>query len=369
MREQRLPIPHNFLQLQRLEPADIERYRAFGHQVAREFVDLIDLEHGQIDWTFRSTTSTTTVYEGGNSAEPVYLARTEIHATLEEAIAVFQTTTVTATRKLQAKLQPLVLDKIRLYNVTTPTPESSNLYQSLNWCIVNTPFPQFILKRRDFCYLEHQEVLEIQGRRAYIRAMQSIDVAGVPSLESTFNVVRGDLIHYSFMFLETDRHGVLELVSLYDIRLNGSMKGALGSKIIEKSVERHIRTLHDVEQVIRGHYLNHLRFLDPSTMPPLDSQSKCEICLRSFHRSRKAQCRHCAKIVCSRKCSAVWKVVKSGLEIDVCLCIGCSKQSHRPRLWSNSIFLTETTTAYLQSMTSCRDGSSHGRTTSCATRG
>ncbi|CAK4086228.1 unnamed protein product [Aphanomyces euteiches] len=358
MLELRLPIPHNFFLLPRLERPDIERYRAFGHKVAREFVDLTKLKHGPIDWTLRSTTSTTVVYEGRNSAEPIFLARTEIQATLDEVISVFQTTSVAATRKLQAEFQPLVRDKVRLHNITMPMPDNSHLYQSLNWCVVDTPFLRFILKRRDFCYMEHQEVIEIQGRRAFIRAMQSIAVAGVPSLESTFNVVRGDLVHYGFMFVETDQPGVLELQSLYLVRLNGKMNGALGRRLMKKAVQGHYRTLHNTEQVIRANYLSNLSFIDTYDLPLLGArQTKCEVCMKSFGRRRKTQCRHCAKIVCVRKCSAKWKLVKAGLNVRVRICALCStRQPTRPAI--NVTLPTDSSKDFLLSMTSCADFSS-----------
>ncbi|KAH9096285.1 hypothetical protein Ae201684P_009519 [Aphanomyces euteiches] len=60
------------------------------------------LKDGSVDWSLRSKTATTSIYEGRHDNAPIFLARTEIEATLEDAIAVFFTTTVEATRRLRA---------------------------------------------------------------------------------------------------------------------------------------------------------------------------------------------------------------------------------------------------------------------------
>ncbi|CAK4654427.1 unnamed protein product [Aphanomyces euteiches] len=117
-------------------------------------VEVAKLKDGSVDWSLRSKTATTSIYEGRHDNAPIFLARTEIEATLEDAIAVFFTTTVEATRRLQADFQPLVLDKVRLCNLTLPSTKNPYLYQSLNWSIITTPFPGMIVKKRDFSFLE-----------------------------------------------------------------------------------------------------------------------------------------------------------------------------------------------------------------------
>ncbi|CAK4627592.1 unnamed protein product [Aphanomyces euteiches] len=330
MPELSLPIPRDFFALPRLSAAGIERHRALGHDVANQFVRATKLKHGSIDWTLRSTTSTAVIYDGRDSGVPAFLARAVINTTLQEVIDLFQTTSVAETRRLQEEIQPLVLDKVRLHNITLPTPDHPFLYQSLNWSVIGTPFPSSVFRRRDFCYLEHQDVTVVEGQRAFIRAMKSIEIAGVPDLKEAYNVIRGDILHYGHMFVETDRPGVLELVSIYHIRPNGQAKGVFADMILSKAVEGHYRTLHNMERVVRGHHLSDLSFLDPCNMPSLHTQSNCQVCMRSFGRSRKAQCRHCAKIVCKDKCSAEWKLVKSGLQVQVRICTRCSSRSYNP---------------------------------------
>ncbi|CAK4718102.1 unnamed protein product, partial [Aphanomyces euteiches] len=111
-----LPIPDDFFDLPPLPPVEVARFRAFGHQILKEQVEVVKLKYGPIEWSMRSKTATASVFEGRESNVPMFLARTEIEATLEDAIAVFQTTTVAGTRQAQAEFQPLVLDKVRLYN-------------------------------------------------------------------------------------------------------------------------------------------------------------------------------------------------------------------------------------------------------------
>ncbi|KAH9096180.1 hypothetical protein LEN26_017573 [Aphanomyces euteiches] len=315
-------------------------------------VEVAKLKDGSVDWSLRSKTATTSIYEGRHDNAPIFLARTEIEATLEDAIAVFFTTTVEATRRLQADFQPLVLDKVRLCNLTLPSTKNPYLYQSLNWSIITTPFPGMIVKKRDFSFLEVQStsLLDIEGRTAYVRLMKSVAIPGVPDLERHYDVIRGELLHNAFLFIETDRPRVLELISIYHTRPNGQVKGAVGDFVLSKSTKSHYKTIEDTERVVRAYQLSRLTFLDQFCLPPLNSRTKCDICIKVFGNSRKVHCRHCAKVVCPHDCSAEWNLVKSGLSFTVRICVLCSK--HVGSLPSNHFTTPRDPTESITSWTS-----------------
>ncbi|CAK4338998.1 unnamed protein product [Aphanomyces euteiches] len=327
MAELRFPISDEFFQLPTIQPAEIERYRAFGRQVAQELVDMAKLTNGHINWTKQSKTSTATLFESRVENLPAFLAESEILATVDKVIAVFQTTTMPTTRNLQRRFQPAVLDIVRLYNLTMPTADNSYLYQSLNWLIRDPPLLGAFLRRRDVSFIEHQEVIEIDGRRAYVLAKASIEIPGVHNLERDYNVVRSEYLHEGFIFAETDRPGVLKLLSVHHLRPNGSGNSAFGKFVMSHNVRFPIQSIEDVERLIRSHQLSQLTFVDQFSLPTVHTQSKCQVCSKAFGNGQKGHCRHCSRIVCVRPCSAEWDLVKGGLSFTVRICVLCSRQS------------------------------------------
>ncbi|KAF0727919.1 hypothetical protein Ae201684_014146 [Aphanomyces euteiches] len=207
-----------------------------------------------------------------------------------------------------------------------------------------------IVKKRDFSFLEQQEILDIEGRTAYVRLMKSVAIPGVPDLERHYDVIRGELLHNAFLFIETDRPRVLELISIYHTRPNGQVKGAVGDFVLSKSTKSHYKTIEDTERVVRAYQLSRLTFLDQFCLPPLNSRTKCDICIKVFGNSRKVHCRHRAKVVCPHDCSAEWNLVKSGLSFTVRICVLCSK--HVGSLPSNHFTTPRDPTESITSWTS-----------------
>ncbi|KAG9403277.1 hypothetical protein AC1031_005923 [Aphanomyces cochlioides] len=145
---------------------------------------------------------------------------------------------------------------VPLYNLTLPTAENSYLYQSLNWTLFDTPLQGCLISCRDISYVEHQEVVEIEGRKAYILSMTSTEIPGVDDLEHKYGIVRGKLLHSGFLFIETDRPGVLEFLSTHHNRPNGNGNGAMGKFILRKAVMGYCQVVLDLGRVIRAHQLS-----------------------------------------------------------------------------------------------------------------
>ncbi|KAH9152169.1 hypothetical protein AeRB84_005358, partial [Aphanomyces euteiches] len=325
MPELDVPLPDDFFQLPKLSPTDVDRYREFGRRASREMLDFTKLKGGRVDWALHSNNSSVNVYVGTQAKLPVHLTRTEVETTLDEVRDVCMKTTVSGAREFQAKFQPVVLDKVRLYNLTLPTPANSYLYQSLNWSIVDTPLRGLVIKRRDITYIEHHEFMEIDGRKAYVQAMSSIEIPGVPDLEDMFHIIRGELVHNGIIFIETDRPGILELMTVHQNKPNGKGNGAMGNFIMRKYVRSHYQAVVNLKRMIRAHQLSQLTFIDQFRLPPLHTQSKCQVCLKAFASAQKGHCRHCAKIVCIRDCSAEWDLEQGALKFSVRICKLCSK--------------------------------------------
>ncbi|KAH9096329.1 hypothetical protein Ae201684P_009560 [Aphanomyces euteiches] len=200
-------------------------------------------------------------------------------------------------------------------------------------------------------------VIEMEGRRAYVRAMQSIQLAGVPDLDETYGIVRADVLHNGFIFIETDRPNILELISLYHNRPNGQVRGALGDILLGIAVKGHYRTIEDTERVIRAYQLSRLTLFDQFSLPPLHLRTKCELCFKTFGNSQKSHCRHCTRIICPRQCSTEWNLVKAGLKIRVRICVACS--NHVGRLPASEFSTPRDPSESIISLSFADDFSSH----------
>ncbi|CAK4619290.1 unnamed protein product [Aphanomyces euteiches] len=340
----KLPLADDFFQLPALTADEVERYRAIGSKAAADLIRYTELTGGPIDWTFHSNNSTATMYSGRDEDVPIFRVYAEIEATIEDIVSIFLTPTTAETRQIMAVYLPLFVDKVRLCNLTLPTAESPYFYQSLNWSIAESPLKGVILKHRDWSYVEHQEEVMIHGRRAWLRAVTHVDIPGCPDLEARYGVVRGHMLHTGYVYIESDRPGVLEHIALYHNKANGHLTGPLGDYLLNKVTEGHYRAIKDAEHVVRAYQLSRLDMVPPHKLPAIPSTTKCGVCLKKLgHFNEKDHCRRCAKIVCTKRgCSKVWKFLKVGIQVHARICRVCSNAAKSTSLLETSTLRSET---------------------------
>ncbi|CAK4453523.1 unnamed protein product [Aphanomyces euteiches] len=159
--------------------------------------------------------------------------------------------------------------------------------------------------------------------------MKHVEIPGVIDLEPKYGIIRGEYVHNGFLYIETDRSGVLELVAVYHVKPNGQLNSPIGEFFVSKALAGHYRAIKDTERVVRMLKLSQLYYLDPSRLQPLHSRSKCELCVKVFSRtSKKTNCRHCGKVICTSGCSDEVTLLKAGLQVKVRVCITCCKAAH-----------------------------------------
>ncbi|KAH9163017.1 hypothetical protein LEN26_000680 [Aphanomyces euteiches] len=275
------------------------------------------LTGGPVDWTYYTQYPTATVYKAREDDLPMSLVKTEIQATIEDVVAIFTTTTTSETRQ------------IRVANLTLPTAQDPHFYQCLNWALTDNTLKGVIVKLRDWSFIEHDQDVIFEGRRAWIRIMKHVEIPGVIDLEPKYGTIRGEYVHNGFLYIETDRPGVLELVAVYHVKPNGQLNSPIGEFFVSKALAGHYRAIKDTERFVRMLKLSQLYYLDPSRLQPLHSRSKCELCVKVFSRtSKKTNCRHCGKVICTSGCSDEVTLLKAGLQVKVRVCITCCKAAH-----------------------------------------
>ncbi|CAK4148094.1 unnamed protein product [Aphanomyces euteiches] len=170
---------------------DIKKYRGIGVQAAQDLIDFTRLTNGPIDWVLHTHSKAVQMYTARHENIPIFCLLSEIEASLDDIIAIFLKTTTADLRQTNSAFFPNLLDKVRLANVTLPSDDRPN------HCLGSS-------SRRPS---EHQDECIIDGKRAWIKAVRSVDIKGCPNLDDAYGIVRAEFKHSGFIFMETETPG------------------------------------------------------------------------------------------------------------------------------------------------------------------
>ncbi|CAK4208874.1 unnamed protein product [Aphanomyces euteiches] len=148
---------------------DIKKYRGIGVQAAQDLIDFTRLTNGPIDWVLHTHSKAVQMYTARHENIPIFCLLSEIEASLDDIIAIFLKTTTADLRQTNSAFFPNLLDKVRLAN--------------------------------------HQDECIIDGKRAWIKAVRSVDIKGCPNLDDAYGIVRAEFKHSGFIFMETETPG------------------------------------------------------------------------------------------------------------------------------------------------------------------
>ncbi|KAH9180195.1 hypothetical protein AeNC1_017161, partial [Aphanomyces euteiches] len=321
------PVPLDFFQCFPLTSPEISNYRQLGRQAVHDLMTQATLTGGQYEWSLHSTHGAIKVYRAENVENPVYCARTELEATLDDIVDIFLKTTTNEVRQVNEEFFPYILDTVRLYNITLPTPDAPAHYLNVSWDLMSSPTGGFLIKKRDTCFLEQQDIIEFEGRRAWVRVLTPVTLDACPNLEHTFGIVRGEHINCGVIYVETDQPGLLQVIDFRHYHMNGLLAtgGTLGNFFSSMAMEGAYRPLVFAQEKIRAIKLCHASFLSTHALVPQHTRIKCAICLKKFGLlAKKASCQLCGEVVCRKPCSANWDLKISGVRVQVRLCTPCS---------------------------------------------
>ncbi|KAH9153240.1 hypothetical protein AeRB84_004480 [Aphanomyces euteiches] len=320
------PVADDFFQCPLLTIEEIQEYQAQGMDAMRNLLACTQLQGGPVDWTLHTNGPNVQIYTCKQDDIPMYLGTTQIESTLDEIRSIFTAPTTADVRELIAAYFPNLLDNVRLYTITDPLANVPHHAVTINWLLHRSPMRGVILKNRDWCYVEHQQDVIIDGKNAWLHAFKHVDVAGVPSLEAQYGIVRGKMLLTGFIYMETDRPGVLQVFEFHHNDLRGQLDMAMiGDFMVAKTAEIQCHSMNMMQTNLISQRLSRLDYLSEHSIVPKHARTKCAVCLRKFGTfSRKSNCRRCGEVVCSKTCSAMWPLIKGGIRIHARICIRCS---------------------------------------------
>ncbi|RHY30854.1 hypothetical protein DYB32_003967 [Aphanomyces invadans] len=255
-------------------------------------VEFTQLVGGSINWAFYAQDDKVKLFRGRHENVPLFCAHTEIEATLDDIIPNFLTFDTPSVRASAFTFFPDIMDIVRLYNITMPTPRRPHHYLGINWCLLATPLAGIVVKRRDLCYLEvctdrivwvwsssrmrqYQDNLVVGGKRAWVRALVHVEVPACPDLQLKYGIVRGKMLHSGFIYVECDQPGVLQVFELQHVQPNGSIRGSIGDYLVTKSAVSQCGNLNLLGQKLRAAKLSRLQFLPDHAVVSLSARSSC----------------------------------------------------------------------------------------------
>ncbi|CAK4731457.1 unnamed protein product [Aphanomyces euteiches] len=159
-----IPVPIDFFQCPPMSALDIKKYRGIGVQAAQDLIDFTRLTNGPIDWVLHTHSKAVQMYTARHENIPIFCLLSEIEASLDDIIAIFLKTTTADLRQTNSAFFPNLLDK-------------------------------------------HQDECIIDGKRAWIKAVRSVDIKGCPNLDDAYGIVRAEFKHSGFIFMETETPG------------------------------------------------------------------------------------------------------------------------------------------------------------------
>ncbi|KAF0683371.1 Aste57867_24583 [Aphanomyces stellatus] len=330
----KVPVAGGFFPCAPLALADAGQFRAQGRRAAKDLVHASRLNTTRLDWTLHTNDGRVKVHKARKDGLPIYRAETEIHVTLDDLIAIFLTTSTADTREVNAIFSPDTIDKVRLYNLTLPTDAQPHFYQSISWSLLQTPLRGTGFKCRDWCYIEHMEELVIDGRRAWVRAFQHVNVDGCPDLQHPFGIVRGRILLSGVVFIESHVPGRVHVIELHHVRPNGNAVGLVGDLFLDNAASVRHQSLSTLETHVHAFKMSQLEFVPYASLVPPRARSACAVCLKTFgfFGFTKTNCRRCGDVVCGHtSCSAKWSL--AGAKVPICRTCsdGCKHAPIAPR--------------------------------------
>ncbi|CAK4976638.1 unnamed protein product [Aphanomyces euteiches] len=205
-----------------------------------------------------------------------FLGTTEVESTLDEVRAIFTAPTTADVRRVNAAYFPDVMDEVRLYTLSTPTEDRPHHLSSVSWAVFRSPLQGRIVRYRDYCTIEHLEDVEIDGKKAWIRACKSIVLPACPDLEN--------------------KPGILRVTELEHL---------IGAMLMTMMAESQYESMNSMQKNVYAHRLCHVTFLPSSALVRKRSRTKCAVCLKN------------------KVCSSKYKMMLTNVLVEIRVCSHC----------------------------------------------
>ncbi|CAK4092015.1 unnamed protein product [Aphanomyces euteiches] len=288
-------------------------------------ISYANFKKGPITWSLESTQGDYSLYKGiepapytKSASSGLFCSTMEICGTLDEVMEHFRTNTTEKAQELARRIGKKAIDSIIL--ATLPPPRNSSIEDVvIRWNLGKTVLDH-LARKRDMCVVECGYSFEVNGRRGWVRASQSIKVDSCPDLEATMGYVRMENRGSGLVFVESDRPGRLVAYQVTHMDLRGNATELLTQLCLRNGCGR----LKELDRHLRENRLSRGPWLEPQLYAAHTSTDNCYRCEATFSMfRRKTNCQKCGQVVCSN-CNQSWQVKVNGQVTKMHACTICS---------------------------------------------
>ncbi|KAH9095237.1 hypothetical protein LEN26_017874 [Aphanomyces euteiches] len=316
-------LPPDYFECPPLSPWEIEQYIVRGTQSTGTLQKKAQLRGGMYDWALLKDDSELKIYKGysdrmsGDSC--VHCGVMQVKGELDECMDMHRYDTTEQARAYARRFGRAYADVVTLYKVLPRHPDRPNDCIQIKWVLTKSPLDGLVIKR-DFVMLETDMELQVDGKRAWVRAFRSIELNCVPDMRQELGCIRGYMYDAGFLVVESDRPGYLDMTYLADLDFGGSVPSWMN----DQSMKFWLRSMLLMDRLMREDRLSRTPFLHKDELCPLHLRHRCALCQRKFGPlRRKTNCVKCGEVLC-RDCNREWHVNVQGVETKVRACAACS---------------------------------------------
>ncbi|KAH9132548.1 hypothetical protein AeRB84_021063 [Aphanomyces euteiches] len=317
----RLLLPPSYFSCPCLSPEAIKEYADVGVQSAETLIHKAALVGGTYDWQLYKYESEVKMYKqrGRRALERPsrYCGVMQVVGKLDEYIDLYRYDTTDQARAYFRRFGGAYVDVAVLHTIAPCRPDRPNDATRIKWCLLQSPLATV---KRDFVILETDLEFQVDGKRAWVRAYRSIDLAGFPDTRQELHCRRGRMYDMGHVVVESDRPGYLDLTYVADMDIHSTAPAWL----VDLSFKLWLRSMSEIDWFMRENRLSQSPFRRSSQLEPLTSCSTCSLCRHKFGLLRKrTNCFKCGDVVC-RACNCRWNVKIDGYNVRIRACLPCS---------------------------------------------
>ncbi|CAK5240849.1 unnamed protein product [Aphanomyces euteiches] len=244
----RLLLPPSYFSCPCLSPEAIKEYADVGVQSAETLIHKAALVGGTYDWQLYKYESEVKMYKqrGRRALERPsrYCGVMQVVGKLDEYIDLYRYDTTDQARAYFRRFGGAYVDVAVLHTIAPCRPDRPNDATRIKWCLLQSPLATV---KRDFVILETDLEFQVDGKRAWVRAYRSIDLAGFPDTRQELHCRRGRMYDMGHVVVESDRPGYLDLTYVADMDIHSTAPAWL----VDLSFKLWLRSMSEIDWFMR----------------------------------------------------------------------------------------------------------------------
>lgn len=226
-----------------------------------------------------------------------YRGMTQIDATLEEVMELYEVDIEHPNVQLESKLTPDLLHSVILYEIKPYNFHDNTLFIGIRWSALRSPY--VLVRNRDYCYLECQRQFTLaDGRRGFARCVHSVKIKCCPDMEESHHFVRASMYRSGYVFVESRRdHRTLDVVQAVYTDLKGGVPQWVASVVIRSR----LMNLEHLKKYLSLKRVANQTFARRSEMMTRTNVKTCFVCVDDIGTfKRKYNCHKCGEVICGK---------------------------------------------------------------------